>query len=205
MEKQRKESYLFLLQRPSSTARYEAAKRLRELGMTVVAQFGDVAIEAFTMSSQLEAAGELGLFSAQLKGPMSKDHLAKLNEEQLRVVQQWNSRFAAGYRKLKKDLTHVGKSWSDPEMDSLIGYTAIDVEDFTQLLKEYEEKTGSKLIDVKTEKSTKQTAEKRMSGKEFIDFEKRLRSAYKDPTLAYHLARLTCLVARPRPQEARNT
>ncbi|NOT46897.1 MAG: hypothetical protein HOP17_04000, partial [Acidobacteria bacterium] len=189
MEKQQKQSYLFLLQRPSSTARYEAAKRLRELGMRVVAQFGDVAIEAFTTDSQLEAAREMGLFSAQLRGPMSKDHLEKLNSDQRSVVQQWNTRFSSGYRKLKKDLTHVGKSWADPGMDSLVGYTAIDPEDLFQLIREYQDKTGEKLAEPPSAKE--RTAKvKRMSGKEFVDFEKRLGEAYKNPTLAYHLARL---------------
>jgi len=184
---------LFLLQRPSSTARSEAAKRLRELGMTVVAQHGQVAIEALTSSDQLEAARDLGIFSTQLKGPMSREHLAKLNEEQLRVVQQWNSKFSPAYRKLKKDLTHIGKSWGDPEMGELPGYSAIDVEDFKQLLAEYEEKSGEKLMEPpsKQRKNEKGTPDKRMSGKEFVEYEKRLREAYKNPTLAHHLARLT--------------
>jgi hypothetical protein len=191
MEKQRRRSYLFLLQRPSSTARHEAAKRLRELGMTVVAQFGQVAIEAKATLEQVEAASDLGIFSAQLKGAMSKDHLARLNEEQLRVVQQWNTRFSPSYRRMTKDLSLEGRSWGDPEMETRPGFTAIDPEDFKQFLAEYEDKTGERLTPREPAPSKgKPEKQKRMSAKEFTDYEKRLREAYKDPTLAYHLARL---------------
>ena len=192
MEKQQKTSYLFLLQRPAATARYEAAKRLRELGMTVVAQHGSVALEAIATDDQLSSARDLGIFSAQLKGSMSKDHLAKLNEEQLRVVQQWNTKFTRGYRKLKKDLTHIGKSWADPEMGALPPYSAIDVEDFRQLVTEYEKQTGEKLLEPQTKprKGEKRDPAKQMSAKDFVNYEKRLSEIYKDPNLAYHLARL---------------
>ena len=63
MNTQQRSSYLFLLQRTSIAARREAAKRLRELGMTVVAQYGGVALEAFVDPAQSEAAQALGILS----------------------------------------------------------------------------------------------------------------------------------------------
>ena len=189
MEKHRRSSYLFIIQRPSTTARHEAAKRLRELGMTVVAQFGQVAVEAKAAPEEIEAAAELGIFSAMLKGAMSKEHMSRLSDEQLQVVQQWNTRFSPGYRRLTKHRLHEGKSWGDPEMEPRPGYTAIDPEEFKQFLDDYRDRDGKK-ITVREPASKGKGRAKPMSPKEFTDYERRLRETYKNPTLAYHLARL---------------
>jgi hypothetical protein len=194
MNTQQRSSYLFLLQRPSIAARREAAKRLRELGMTVVAQYGGVALEAFVDPAQSEAAQALGIFSAQLKGPMAKEHLAKLNPEQLQIVELWNTRFTKSYRALKKDLTHVDKPWKSPGLAEPLPYSAIGEEDFKQLIAEYEERTGKPLTEKPPEKpaSRKKTRpqKKQLSAKEFVQYEDDLSKAYKDPNLAYDLARL---------------
>src|SRR5215510_7336102 len=94
-------TYLFLLRQPSAAARHEAARQLKELGANIVAQFGTVAIEAFATSDQAAAAATLGIFTARLRGPMKAEHLEKLTPEQRHIVNVWNARFAAGYRKLK--------------------------------------------------------------------------------------------------------
>jgi hypothetical protein len=184
---------LFLLQRPSFAARREAAKRLRELGMVVVAQYGQEAIEAMATPTQLDAAHGLGLFLAQLKGPMLKEHLKKLTPEQLRVVQQWNTRFTKSYRKSKKDRTHEGKAWGTPGLAEPLPYSAIGEEDFKRLVAQYEERTGTSLLDTspKPQKGTRQTpGDKPMSPDEFVEYERRLGEIYGNVNLAYHLARL---------------
>jgi hypothetical protein len=118
--------YLFLLRQPSPAAQHEAARQLKELGATVVAQFKSVAIEALVTGDQATAASAFGIFSARLKGPMKSEHLEKLTAEQRAIVDLWNARFAAGYRKLKADLTHVGKPWSAPGLKEPMPFTAIE-------------------------------------------------------------------------------
>lgn len=195
MEKRDKKSYLFLLQRPSVEARREAAKRLRELSMTVVAQYGGGAVEALATSDQVDAAAKLGIFSAQLKGPMASEHLTKLGPEQLAIVQQWNTRFTNKYRRLKKDaLDHVGKAWNSPGMAEPLPYSAIGVEDFERLIADYEKRTGETILGSPKRRSPRgkpgSRADKPMSPEEFTEYERRLAETYGDRTLAYHLARL---------------
>jgi hypothetical protein len=180
--------YLFLLRRPSVDARRSAARWLRELGATVVAQYGDGAIEALVTPERARAASEIGLFSAQLKGPMSAEHLENLGPGQRAIVELWNARFSSGYRELEKDLSMTGRSWGEPEVDEPLPYSAIDAEDFERLVSEYEDRTGDRLI--KPGERDDERPQERLTGEEFVDFERRLADRYDNPTLAYHLARL---------------
>lgn len=184
MAGRQKRPYLFLLARPSIAARREAAKRLRELGMTVVAQFGGVGIEAVATADQAAAASELGLFSTRLKGPMAEENLRRLTEQQRPVVTQWNTRFTASYRRLRKDHTRIGRSWGDDEMKPPQPFTSIDPEDFRSLIARYEERTGVRLTPKRSRTTTLPDAE------EFVAYEQQLAELLGDPTLAYHLARL---------------
>ena len=70
--------YLFLVAKPSIEARREVARRLRELGATVVAEYGEVAVEALVTAAQVEAARTIGMASAAPRGPMDREHLKQL-------------------------------------------------------------------------------------------------------------------------------
>jgi len=194
MPERPKHAYLFLLERPSIDGRRTAAERLRELGMRVIAQFGSAAIEAEATEDQAAAAHDLGLFSAQLKGPMAREHLQKLNDEQRQVIGVWNTRFTPAYRKLTKDLTHAGKPWDAEGLAPPLGYSHIDPEDFRQLVSDYEERTGERIVDAGDANQARRRkggrSPKPMDPEEFVEFERRLVSTYEDETLGYHLARL---------------
>lgn len=179
--------YLFLLKEPSTGARVEAAEWLRELGATVVAEFGDEAIEATVSREQARAATESDRFSAQLKSAMLAKHLERLRPEQRGVVELWNARFTPEYRELARDRSKIGRSWGDPEHAPPLPYTALDPEDFKQLLAEYEEETGERLLE-EGEKDSEPLEP--LEGDSFVEFERKLTEAYDDPTVAYHLARL---------------
>ncbi|MGY2033398.1 PLAT/LH2 domain-containing protein [Nocardia gipuzkoensis] len=184
MTDQRKAPYLFLLARPSAAARREAVAKLRELGATVVAQFPQVAVEALATAVQAEAIAQLGMFSAQLKGPMKQEHLEALDERQRDVVSQWNTRFTSDYRQLRKDSAHVGKSWGDAERQPPHPFTFIDPRDFLALLTRYEQRTGVRVTPSEPRQVGLPVAE------EFIVYEQRLAGHLDDPSLAYHLSRL---------------
>ena len=185
-------SYLLLLRNPSAAARQDAVRQLKDAGVTVVAQFGSGAIEVLATRDQSEAIAAFGMFSARLKGPMKAEHLEKLTAEARQIVGIWNARFAAGYRKLKDDISNAGKSWGDEGRSEPLPYTAIAPEDFLALLGKYEERTKKKLLasSPQTTGTRKARPARPMSADDFRKFEKRLADAYKNPTLAYHLARL---------------
>src|SRR6266511_900249 len=197
-EQRSRSPYLFLLARPSVAVRREAANRLREMGLPVVAQYGGVAVEALATPDEALAAQDLGLFSGVFKSSVSAQHLERLNEEQRRVIEQWNTRFAADYRRLKEDKTRLGRSWGDPEMESPAPHSAIDPTDFAAFLEEYERRTGASAIEPTDEGPTQQrrgrgTAARPqgpMAGETFAAYERELAEKLKDPTAAYHLSRL---------------
>jgi hypothetical protein len=183
--------YLFLLRRPSVAARREAANRLRETGAQVLAQYGTVALEARVTPPQAAALAETGLFLAQLKGPMSKEHLDRLSEEQRRVVSLWNARTAAGFRRLEKDRSLRERSWGDEGRDAPRPHSALDPEDFFELVKRHQDATGERVLPDPPDRAYRQRSKKKtMSAEEFVAFEQALVKRYDDERLAYELARL---------------
>lgn len=190
-------SYLLILRNPSPAARRDAVSQLKELGVTVVAQFGSVAIEVLATTDQATAFGGWGLFAARLKGPMKAEHLEKLSSEQRQIVELWNARFGAGYRRLKEDVSKVGLAWGAEGLREPLPYTAIGAEDFLALVARYEERTKRRILPAQTTARRKGTrAVRPMSADAFKKFEKRLADKYKNPTLAYHLARLARRLGR---------
>ena len=194
MPNSRKHSFLLILKQPSPEGRRQAADRLRELGLTVVAQYGAVAVEATATGDQADAARELGLFDAVLKGAMAGEHLEKLSEDQRRIAEIWNSRFAAAYKELKRDRTHVGKSWDAEGMAPPVSPGIVDPRDFLAAIADWERQTGYRLSEdddpAQRPKSPDAEQFKPMQPEEFVEFERSLAEHYRDPTVGYHLARI---------------
>lgn len=194
---QERTSYLLLLRHPSASARRDAVSQLKELGIVVVAQFSGAAIEVLATGDQIAALARLGLFSARLKGPMKTEHLEKLTAEQRQIVGLWNARFGASYRRLKEDVSKVGEAWGAEGLREPLPYTAIGPEDFLALVARYEERTKRRILPAPPTAGRKGgQSERPMSADEFRKLETRLADAYKNPTLAYHLARLARRLGR---------
>jgi hypothetical protein len=186
----KRDSYLMLLARPSTAARSEAARALRSAGITVVAQYDDVALEALATPAEAQVAHDFGMFSAVVKGAMKRDHLERLNDAQRRVVEQWNTRFSARYRRGRTQRESLrGRSWGEDAGDlaAPAPYPVIDPEDFREFAAEYERRTGKRGGGGK---SPARKSRGPMSDKDAMALERSLRRKYDDPTLAYHLARL---------------
>jgi hypothetical protein len=184
MRESKESSFLFLLANSALETRRQAAKLLREVGMRVAAQFGNVAVEGLGTRSQAQKARESDLFAASFSGPVLKEHFERLDPDQRAIVEQWNTRFSSSYRELVKDQTHRGKSWGGHEdLGEPMPYTQIAPEDFLQRLETYERETGKSLTQYLNKRTT------RFTPQEFVDYEKELGRLYDDPTLAYHLAR----------------
>jgi hypothetical protein len=194
-------AYLFLLRQPSAAAQREAVRQLKEVGATVVAQFGSVAVEALVTDDQGAATSALGQFAARLRGPMKSEHLQKLTEEQRPIVELWNARFATRYRKLKADRTHVGKSWGAQGLQEPMPYTAIGPEEFRLLVDRYENRIGRRVMPPPEPPTARRTRRTSLSPKEFVAYEKKLAELYENPRLAYHLSRLGYRLS-PRDRQA---
>ena len=179
--------YLLLLARPSAAARTESVRSLRDRGLPVLTQYGNVALEVLATPDEAAALSELGTFAGVLKTAMKTQHLERLTEEQRRIVELWNTRFSRGYLRGEKRAEALrGRSWDDPELAEPGPHSAIDPEDFLEFVREYEERTGEKVAP-----EQKGSARRRpLTGEEFQEFERRLAERYDDPTAAYHLARL---------------
>jgi hypothetical protein len=189
-------SYLLLLARPSMGARAEAARALRAAGVTVLAQYGSVALEVLATPPEVESAQALGLFSAALKGSMKREHLERLTAEQREVVEQWNVRFAPGYRRGQQANAPLrGRSWGD-DLAAPAPYSAIDPEEFRAFLAEYERETGT---SIGKGQSPAKKPPRAMTTRAAVALERRITRATGDPTIAYHLVRLA---ARLDPREA---
>ena len=194
---QERTSYLLLLRNPSAAARRDAVSQLKELGVIVVAQFSGLAVEVLATADQVAALARIGLFEARLKGPMKAEHLEKLTAEQGQIVALWNARFGASYRKLKEDVSKLGKPWGAEGLREPLPYTAIAPEDFLAVVTRYEERTKRKVVPAPaTDRKKGSKPERPMSADNFKKFEKQLADAYKNPTLAYHLARLAWRLGR---------
>jgi hypothetical protein len=187
--------YLLLLRRPSASAGREASTRIRDLGGRVVAQYGNVGLEALLTPDQAEALNESGVFLAQLRGAMSREHVDKLNDEQRRIVELWNARHAPRFRRLVKDRTLRGRSWTDDaELQPPLPYSVIDPEDFFDLVQRYQEATGERVLPARADRDSWQRGRKNekdaFDADRFREYEASLVERYGDERLAYELARL---------------
>ncbi len=168
------------------------------MGLPVVAQYGQVAVEALARPDEALAAQDLGLFSGVFKSSVSAQHLERLTAEQRRVVEQWNTRFGASYRRLTEDKALLGRSWGHPDMEPPAPHSAIDPEEFQTFLEEYERRTGVSGVEPVAEQPTEQRRGRRpprrpegtLTPEAFVAYERELAERFKDPTAAYHLARL---------------
>lgn len=179
--------YLLLLARPSAAARTESVRSLRDRGLPVLTQYGNIALEVLATPDEAATLNDLGTFAAVLKTAMKLQHMERLTDEQRRIVALWNTRFSQGYLRGEQRAEALrGRPWDDPEFAAPGPHSAIDPEDFLDFLREYEERTGEKSAPEPTEPSSGWPP----TGAEFQEFERRLLERYNDPTIAYHLARL---------------
>jgi len=194
-QKPRPDRYLLLLQQPSLAVCHEAAARLRDVGLAVLARFGRSALEVLATPADIERVRALGLFSAALKGPMSAEHFERLDEEQRQIVGQWNVRFTRGYRQATKERAHAREKWSAQGKQQPLPYSAVDPEEFKAMVATHRKRAGLPPVEGAPRrpraKAPGLTARlEALERDQFTRLERELAERYKDPTLAYHLARL---------------
>ena len=136
-------TYLLLLKQPSTSSRRELVKYLKEHNVLIIAQYDKEAIEVIADENQSKFIQSLRMFIV-LDGPMVSEHRQKLTKEQYVIIDLWNTRFSPNYKKLKKDYSNRGESWTAKGFSPPAPYSAIDAEQFREKLKEFERKTRKK-------------------------------------------------------------
>lgn len=192
-----RQSYLILLRTETADAARAAAESLTQAGIQVIARFNDVAIEAEATAEQLSVARRDRNLLAVVKGPVKKDHLEKLSEKQRAIAAIWNSRFTASYRKSRDRPEHLGKSWSAEGYDAPMGSSKIDARDFFQFVDNWYREHDRKRSEIKASEKAKDEPQ-RLSGKDFVKFERDLAKHFGDETIAYHIARIGAHLDRDR-------
>jgi hypothetical protein len=177
--------HLLLLAQPSVEERRQAAAQLREQGILVVSQYGEVAIEIRATREEAERIAEAPQFAARLSRAAGAEGMERLTPEQREVVEQWNTRFSEEYVRLSRDRTHVGASWGGGDgRDEPAPYTELDPDDFIERLRRFNVQPPAPPAGTTAEPP------RVLQGEEFARFERELARRYQSETLAYHLARL---------------
>jgi len=179
--------YLFLLNGNTPEAAKVATDYLREVGAKILERHGDVAMVALASEEQVDAAYQSKLFSAITRGAMKREHIEKLDTEQKDIASLWSYIHSRKYNRIRKDVEQRGKSWSDPKFEAPGPQTLVSPEDFKEALKE---KLGIDEKELRAKYKKRKRKPVRLTGKSFVDYERKLEKAYKDPTIAYHLARV---------------
>jgi PLAT/LH2 domain len=186
--------YFFLLSKVSIENRRDSYKYLKDLGVRITAQYGDVALVGSCDEKRASTARDTGRFLGVYSREISTANIENLSDVQRNIISIWNYRFSKEYRKVKNDFTNVGKSWTSEGHEPPKAYTKVDPLFFKQELEKYlnkNEKTILREYSGKKKEDRKRSGSRTITGqKEFVQFEKRLREKYKDETLAYYLARI---------------
>lgn len=217
MSQERRPSYLFLLKSPSPDARRDLAGRLRDLGARVVAEYGDIAVEARATEDQAAAAREGAMVAAALRGSMSKENVKRLGSEAKAVIDLWNRRHSQGYRRMRADHPKRGESWASEGKEPPLPHSAIDAAEFIDLVKRTERDHDVRLLPDeayrdepgqgprddgqgsgpgRVDRPPEVPDEEPLTEEEFRSFERTLARRYDNETLAYHLSRLGVRLGR---------
>lgn len=185
MENQvKRRKYIFLLRSTNEESVRIASSFLTDIGVRVLNRQRDLAIIALATTEQVEAAYQSGLFAVISAKAIKTEHRTKLPEEQDKAVEFWNTMHSPEYRKIEKDQTETGKKWASKDKDQEPPHSLYDPEEFKlALLKDLDIPEKELLRKIKKKYRP-------LDGASFKKYEQRLKEKYKDPTTAYHLARI---------------
>ncbi|MCB0016916.1 MAG: hypothetical protein KDE09_03945 [Anaerolineales bacterium] len=180
-----RKQHIFFLRRTNNEAMRLAQAYLSELGVRVTNRQGNAALMGLATPSHVEAAYESGLFAAITAKTISEESLRKYAAEHQEAARLWNAILAPERHEQKKERTHEGRSWADPERETPPPHSLIDPRDFKRALLAFLKVEEEQFLEpYKDEKPPN------ITGKRFEAYERRLERAYDNPTVAYHLARL---------------
>lgn len=124
--KEKKFTYLLVLQQPSNDCAKNACAIAHNLNVCVTAQIGVRAIEVLATPAQAERLFEQGLFSHYTRRSLAAEHIKDFDPQLAAIVQTWNARFSKTYRKLKKDKSKKGLKWQNKTSREPLPYSIVD-------------------------------------------------------------------------------
>jgi len=178
---------LFILCHSNEECRREAVRYLRDIGVKSISAHSNFALFGFATDKQIESARMCGLFSAIFSKSVNKETFEKLTPEQRNVCELWNHMRSSEYKKATRDFTEIGKSWSARDRKPPLPFVLYEPEDFKRIIEEKLEISEAQLLK-EAKKSRRKLA--RLNEKTFPKYERKLEKIFKDPTTAYHLARI---------------
>ena len=184
--------YFFLLRRSRQEARVEAMRYLRELGIRILHRDGDVAIVGLAEPAHVDAAGQSGLFATITRQRVKPEHREQLSPAQQRAVTVWNASLDPAHRALRRNTSETGRSWATEGRAAPGPSTSYDPVQFKAALLR---QLG--LDEAELERRRQDVRQPRLTGQDFVAFERRLAELYDDETVAYHLARILAQLGPP--------
>ncbi len=185
MNSEPKRKYIFFLSIPNEEAAHLASSYLEDIGVKVLSRQDNIALICLATTDQVEEASASGLFSHITTRALKPEHMKKLSEDQIAVARLWNTMNSPKYLRLKADRSKFGESWASADKEPEPPYSLYDPEEFKRDLLKQMKVSEKKLLSKYRRKKTRP-----LKGTSFVRYERRLNEKYKDPTIAYHLARI---------------
>ena len=126
--------YLFMLRGTIPEEAKVAVEYLREMGIRPLERHGNLALVALASDQQVETAYQSTLFLTISRGAIKQEHIEKLDAERQDIATLWSHIHSEKYHQIRKDVSHKGKSWNNPELAAPGPQTLISPEDFKTLL-----------------------------------------------------------------------
>ncbi|MFH2057690.1 MAG: PLAT/LH2 domain-containing protein [Pseudomonadota bacterium] len=177
----------FMLRQSNDECLKEAIHYIENIGVKSITAHSNCALFGYASDEQLETARSCGLFPAIFSKRINRETLEKLSPLQQNVADLWNHLHSPEYKKVVNDFSGAGKSWNAKDRNPPLPFSLYEPEDFKQILKENLGIDEDQLL-----KAAKKSGQKLagLDKKAFQEYERRLEKKFKDPTIAYHLARI---------------
>ena len=161
--------------------------QLKEKNVSVLAQYGDIALEVEADKDLQKELKALDLVASVHDSKIVEKATKALSTEKSEIIKAWNQSLQPKPKTkgAAKSGSNEGVSWGDPRFEAPLPHSEISSEVFTENLKK-------RKIEIKD--STKSIgSKKKLSQKEFKIVEKDLEAKLKDPTKVYQLSRFIVL------------
>ena len=194
-----KKNILLYLKEATVTDCQKAAAALREKGLTVLAQYGNTALEVYVTDEELTWLQSTSFFSESFEGSVSETALKVMNTEGKELAKAWNQRQGTapspeGVAGVDAEKSNRGLSWGTKGFDEPRPHTDISGTFFLTTILE------KKAIDGELQIPERKGFSPTRSQKAYKDIHDQLLAKLKDPTKDYHLSRLA--IIRPDLEEA---
>lgn len=183
-----KRKYFFLLSHGTTESASIAKTYLEEIGVRVLNQQEEIGFIALANPEHIESAYKTGMFVSISGQKFSADHLKSMSLDEVQVANIWNHSQDVRFDKLRSERSLDGRSWGEKGKEPPLPHSFYNADEFKQALQKFL-KTDEKMLLRKYRVTGKPV---RLEGERFVQYEKKLTTIYKDPTVAYHLARLAC-------------